>query len=112
MIQVLMNIIINAVDAVSKNGKILIELIACKEGNLIKISDDGPGIDQSVAKKVFHSFVTFKEDGTGLGLSISKKIVESLGGKIHIETSSLGGAAFIIFLPDKIFRENESIKHV
>jgi signal transduction histidine kinase len=111
MIQVLMNIVINAVDAVSKNGKILIELIAHKEGNLIRISDDGPGIDQDVAKKVFHSFVTFKENGTGLGLSISKKIVESLGGKIHIEKSSLGGAAFIIFLPEKIFGNNESIKH-
>ncbi len=112
MIQVMMNIIINAVDAVSKNGKILIELIAQRNGNLIKISDNGPGIDETLSKKVFHSFVTFKEDGTGLGLSISKKIVESLGGKIHIERSSLGGAAFLIFLPEKVFGNNESIKNV
>jgi signal transduction histidine kinase len=112
MIQVLMNIIINAIDAVSNNGKILIELIAQETGNLIRISDDGPGIDESVAKKVFHSFVTYKEGGTGLGLSISKRIVESLGGKIYTEKSSLGGAAFLIFLPENIFGNNESIKHV
>jgi len=100
MIQVLMNIMINAVDAVEKNGKILIELGTYERGCLIRISDDGPGIDKSMAKKVFQSFVTFKEEGTGLGLSISKRIVESLGGKIVIEESTLGGAAFSIFLPD------------
>ena len=100
MIQVLMNIMLNAVDAVEKNGKILIELGTYEGGGLIRISDDGSGIDKSMVKKVFQSFVTFKEEGTGLGLSISKRIVESLGGKIIIEESTLGGAAFSIFLPD------------
>lgn len=104
MIQVLMNIMLNAVDAVEKNGKILIELGTYERGCLIRISDDGPGIDKSMAKKVFQSFVTFKEEGTGLGLSISKRIVESLGGKIVIEESTLGGAAFSIFLPEKKYK--------
>jgi len=102
MIQILMNIMLNAIDAVEKNGKILIELSTYEKGCLIRISDDGPGIDKNIAKKVFHSFVTFKEEGTGLGLSISKRMVESLGGKIVIEESTLGGAAFSIFLPQKI----------
>ena len=62
-----------------------------------------------MVKEVFQSFVTFKEDGTGLGLSISKRIVESLGGKIVIGESSLGGAAFTIYLPEKKFVTNESI---
>jgi len=61
---------------------------------------------------VFQSFVTFKEEGTGLGLSISKRIVESLGGKIVIEKSTIGGAAFSIVLPEKKFINNESIQHV
>jgi len=104
MIQVLMNIMINAVDAVEKNGSILIELDKYEKGCLIRISDDGPGIDESLAEKVFQSFVTFKEEGTGLGLSISKRIVESLGGKIIIEDSALGGAAFSIFLPEKKYK--------
>ncbi|WP_299981489.1 ATP-binding protein [Desulfobacula sp.] len=103
MIQVLMNIIINAVDAVEKNGRILIEFGKHENGYFISISDDGPGIDEDLVKEVFQSFVTFKEEGTGLGLSISKKIVESLGGKIVIEESTLGGAAFTIYLPTKIY---------
>lgn len=112
MTQVLMNILINAVDAVEKNGIIGIDHHTQENGYLIQISDNGPGIDESLANEVFQSFVTFKEDGTGLGLSISKKIVESLGGKITIEKSSLGGACFLIFLPEKKFENNESMKHV
>jgi len=102
MTQVLMNIMINAIDAVKKNGRIIIEIDKHDNGCLICISDDGPGIDETLVEKVFQSFVTFKEEGTGLGLPISKRIVESLGGKISIEKSSLGGAAFSVFLPEKI----------
>lgn len=102
MIQVLMNIIINAIDAVEKNGRILIELEILKKECQVRISDDGPGIDKRRAQKVFQSFVTYKEEGTGLGLSISKRIVESLGGNIRIENSPLGGAAFSITLPQKL----------
>ena len=109
MIQVLMNIILNAVDAVEKNGKINIDFGKHEKGCFIRISDDGPGIDEDMVEEVFQSFVTFKEDGTGLGLSISKRIVESLGGKIVIGESNLGGAAFTIYLPEKKFVTNESI---
>ena len=112
MIQVLMNIILNAVDAVEKNGKINIDFGKHEKGCFIRISDDGPGIDEDMVKQVFQSFVTFKENGTGLGLSISKRIVESLGGKIVIGESSLGGAAFTIYLPEKKFVTNESIQYV
>jgi len=111
MIQILMNIMINAIDAVDKKGKIMIELGKHAKGCLIRISDDGPGIDENLTKKVFQSFVTFKEEGTGLGLSISKRIVESLGGEIYIEKSTLGGAAFSILLPEKKIGNNESIHH-
>ncbi len=109
MIQVLMNILLNAVDAVEKNGRIIIESGKYKKGCFIRISDDGPGIDENLASQVFASFVTFKEDGTGLGLAISKKIVESLGGKIVIGESTIGGAAFTIYLPEQQFVSNESI---
>jgi len=112
MIQVLMNIMINAIDAVEKNGRIIIEFGHREKDEFIRISDDGPGIDAERIEKVFQSFVTFKEDGTGLGLSISKRIVESLGGTIGIERASIGGAAFVIFLPEKTFLNTESMKHV
>jgi len=110
MTQVLMNILLNAVDAVEKKGKILIESGSHEKGCFIRISDNGPGIDENLAKQIFQSFVTFKEGGTGLGLSISKKIVKSLEGKIKIEDASLGGAAFLIVLPVKNIN-NEDIRH-
>ncbi|MCP3875481.1 MAG: HAMP domain-containing histidine kinase [Desulfobacteraceae bacterium] len=108
--QVLMNILINAVDAVEINGKIMIDFGQHEKGCLIRVSDDGPGIDNHMAKEVFQSFVTFKEEGTGLGLFISKRIIESLGGKIYIEKSSLGGAAFNIYIPEKMYSSNETIE--
>ncbi|WP_300457896.1 HAMP domain-containing sensor histidine kinase [Desulfobacula sp.] len=112
MIQVLMNIIINAIDAVEKNGRIIIDFCQHENGGLIQISDDGPGIDENLVQEVFQSFVTFKENGTGLGLSISKRVVERLGGTITIDRATLGGARFSIFLPETPFSNNESIQHV
>lgn len=99
MIQVFLNILINAMDAVEAKGTILIEVALQGHELCIRVSDDGPGIADDMKDKVFHSFVTTKEDGTGLGLSISKRIVESLQGKIEIETSHLGGAAFVAAIP-------------
>ncbi|WP_457552513.1 ATP-binding protein [Desulfobacula sp.] len=112
MIQVLMNIILNAIEAVEKNGKILIEFGKQGKECFVRISDDGHGIDENLVKEVFQAFVTFKKEGTGLGLVISKKIVESLGGTIEIKESSLGGAAFTIVLPEQKIENNENIQHV
>lgn len=102
MTQVLMNILLNAVDAVEEKGQIR---IGCTEdkarGICIEISDNGPGISPDIAEEVFHPFVTFKEGGTGLGLSISKRIVERLGGTIRVTPSEMGGACFKIFLPHR-----------
>ena len=111
MTQVLINIILNAVDAVQKGGRIVIECEGIQKGCQISISDDGPGIDEALREKAFHSFVTTKEGGTGLGLAISQKIVNYLGGQIHIEQSDFGGAKVCLFLPEKINLINESISN-
>ena len=100
MIQILMNIILNAVDAVPPKGKIHIAHYPKSKGYRIEISDNGPGIAPENGEQVFESFVSFKEDGTGLGLSITRKIVERLGGTIGVTPSDMGGAKFIVFLPD------------
>ena len=112
MIQVLMNILLNAVDAVGTKGRIRVEVDRNETARIIKISDDGPGIDADQAEDVFQSFVTFKEGGTGLGLSISKRIIESLGGKIEIGKSTLGGALFSIVLPGKDGSDDQGISPV
>ena len=112
MIQVLINILLNAVDAVGTKGRIMVEVEHNETTRVIKISDDGPGIDAGKAEDVFQSFVTFKEGGTGLGLSISKRIIESLGGKIEIGTSNLGGALFLIALPEQTGSGSQGITSV
>lgn len=99
MIQVLMNILINALDEIGSKGTIMVETGQDQTHRFIRISDDGPGLDAQRANTVFQTFVTFKEGGTGLGLPISKRIIESLGGRIEIGVSSLGGALFSIYLP-------------
>ena len=101
MIQVLLNVLINAKDAVDRNGKIQIESKTHDNGLLIGISDNGSGIDEAMEKEIFHSFVTTKKNGTGLGLPISKRIIESLGGGISIEKSNIGGAQVTVYLPSK-----------
>ena len=105
MIQVLMNIILNAVDAVPKKGKIRICHYQELKGYRIDVADNGPGLSPEKFEKVFESFVTFKEGGTGLGLSITRKIVERLGGTIEVTQSDMGGALFSVFLSDKNFRK-------
>jgi signal transduction histidine kinase len=101
MIQVLMNILLNAADAAPEKGKICIGHYRESKGCRIDVADNGPGVSDEQSEKIFESFVTFKEGGTGLGLSITKKIVERLGGTIGVSASKMGGAKFSVFLPDK-----------
>ncbi len=100
MIQVLLNILLNAIDAVDKHGKIIINHSHENGGYRIDISDNGPGIEESIKKDLFEPFVTFKDGGTGLGLSITKKLIKSFGGDINLAESDSGGAKFIIHLPE------------
>ena len=97
--QVLLNMVLNAIDAVDHNGRI--EIACQREASwaVVSVSDDGPGVFDTELEKVFEPFYSRKENGTGLGLSISKKIVEGYGGKLYIEKSRWGGACFRIWVP-------------
>lgn len=103
--QVFLNIINNAIDAISKNGEIRIKTRYHSKNNeaRIEISDNGPGIPKEDIDKIFDPFYTTKEvgQGTGLGLSIVYSIIEKLGGRIMV-ASELGlGTTFTIYLPIK-----------
>lgn len=99
--QVLINLLLNASDAVEKKGKIRISH-RLESGSLcIDVDDNGPGLDPDTHEAIFESFVTFKEGGTGLGLSITQKILERLGGTIQVAKSDLEGARFSVTLPMK-----------
>ncbi|WP_373501315.1 sensor histidine kinase [Desulfococcus sp.] len=106
MKEVLVNLIINACEAMRTSGKIIIREDLGNDGNgnrtaVIRLSDTGPGISESMKIKIFEPFFTSKEEGTGLGLSIAMKIVEEHNGLLDVESVEGQGATFIITLPVK-----------
>jgi signal transduction histidine kinase len=102
--QVITNILFNALDVISDDGKIVIEAYMESKGSergktcIISIEDNGPGIPQPIKERIFEPFFTTKETGTGLGLYISYGIMESLKGSLEIESSERG-TTFFIHLP-------------
>lgn len=66
---------------------------------LIKVSDNGPGVDPAESEKIFEPFYTTRPDGTGLGLAIAKQVIEGHNGKITVDKSEWGGACFTLILP-------------
>jgi signal transduction histidine kinase len=103
MRRVLSNLATNAIQAAGRGkAKLWIScaVVAPHESVEIRIEDNGPGIQASMAEKIFEPYFTTKAEGTGLGLAIVKKIVLQHEGTIAIKRSTLGGgAAFIIVLP-------------
>jgi len=104
--EVLVNLIVNACDAMEKGGSIVIREqesmdVSKQAMAVIRVSDNGPGISGSIRDKVLHPFFTTKEEGTGLGLSIAARIIEEHQGQMEIESNPGGGTAFVISLPLK-----------
>jgi len=101
--EVLVNIMINACEAMVDGGHIIIEEEESQAGKAgqvrLKITDTGPGILAADEEKIFQPFFTTKNDGTGLGLSIAKRIIDEHGGTLSIISPRNGGACFIITLP-------------
>ena len=100
--QVFLNLLNNAIDAVSHGGTIEIRTATAGPDSIIlEFSDSGPGIKPENLKQIFDPFFTTKEPGkgTGLGLYISYDIVQKLGGTIKVENRKGGGAVFTIVLP-------------
>jgi signal transduction histidine kinase len=98
--QVIMNMIVNAQEAMASGGTIYISARVQKDNNIeIKFTDTGSGIDKDHLRNIFDPFFTTKEDGTGLGLSISLGIIESHGGNLDVESLCGEGSTFIINLP-------------
>lgn len=102
LIQTLVNIFINAYQAMNEMGGTLTIKTYCEDRNvIIEISDTGEGMDESIISRIFDPFFTTKgkEKGTGLGLTIVKKIIEEHNGIIWAFNNEVRGTTFIIRLP-------------
>ncbi|WP_158633314.1 PAS domain-containing sensor histidine kinase [Tautonia sociabilis] len=101
--QVLMNLIVNAIDACEPEGRVIIRSRSCpgEEGVRIEVIDDGCGIDETIRDRIFDPFFTTKPVGigTGLGLSISYGIIQDHGGTIEVSSQPGEGSCFTIRLP-------------
>ncbi len=101
VLQVFVNILINALDAVKGNGIITVKTYKDQDSVYVEIIDDGMGMDQQTLNKIFDPFFTTKEvgKGTGLGLSVSYGIVKKFHGDILVESETGTGSKFIVKLP-------------
>jgi C4-dicarboxylate-specific signal transduction histidine kinase len=98
--QVLMNLLLNAGDAMGGDGEVYFQAEESGPYWNLHVVDSGPGIPEVVLPQLFDPFFTTKEEGvgTGLGLAISRRIVNSCGGDIHAQNTEDSGARFTIRL--------------
>jgi PAS domain S-box-containing protein len=102
--QVLLNLIVNALDAMSAPNVGPSQLLISTgkgetSGVLVAVQDSGPGLEAAMLERVFESFYTTKPTGLGLGLSICRSIIEAHGGRLWASTNQLRGATFQFTLP-------------
>jgi PAS domain S-box-containing protein len=103
--QLIMNLLLNAATAVSEGGSIRIEaraetVLGGEPSVALEVHDDGPGVPEPLRERIFDPFFTTRPDGTGLGLAVCAHVVSNHGGDIRVTTSPMGGACFVIHLPE------------
>jgi two-component system, NtrC family, sensor kinase len=103
LVQVLLNLLLNAGDAVPKDhARVLVRASLGADGRArIEVEDNGHGIAKEIEPRLFEPFATTKDvgKGTGLGLAVCRGLVEAAGGAISAERGALGGARFVVDLP-------------
>ncbi|MDW8212442.1 MAG: PAS domain S-box protein, partial [Roseiflexaceae bacterium] len=105
--QVVLNLLMNAVDAMPYGG--VLRITTCSATEIIDrspvlcvqiiVEDTGPGITPDLQERIFDPFFTTKPHGSGLGLAVSRQIVEQYGGRLRVQSIPGSGAAFIVTLP-------------
>ncbi len=97
--QVLLNLLLNAIQSMDKPGTIRVSLETDEDDVLITVADEGKGIPPEHLPNIFRPFFTTKGHGTGLGLSLARRTVESHGGHIDVSSELGKGSRFAIRLP-------------
>jgi two-component system sensor histidine kinase HydH len=99
--QALVNLVINAVQAVERNGLVEVSVVRADDAISVAIRDNGPGISPEKLASIFEPYFTTKPEGSGLGLWIAQQIVTAHGGTLKAQNAPERGAVFTIVLPLK-----------
>ncbi len=99
--QVILNLFINAQQAMSEGGELIIRTSKQMENSVIEISDTGVGIAPDKLDSIFDAYYSSRREGTGLGLLTAKKIIDAHNGTINVESEVGKGTSFMIKLPLK-----------
>lgn len=102
--QVVLNLILNALDVMPQGGELDLEIKPVDDSGMVelRVADSGPGIAPEILPRLFEPFATGKETGLGLGLVVSKRIVEDHGGTIRGLSEPGKGACFVVRLPVRL----------
>ncbi|MGM0416767.1 MAG: sensor histidine kinase, partial [Thermodesulfobacteriota bacterium] len=99
MRQVAINLLLNAGGSIRNGGEIVVESALVEDEVIIRITDDGCGMDADTLEHIFEPFFTTKERGTGLGLAISKQIIEQHQGRIEMQSRPGEGTRVTVRIP-------------
>jgi signal transduction histidine kinase len=97
--QVLLNLLLNALQAIDHNGKVSVSVKSVGSHAVVEVSDNGRGIAPEALPNIFRPFYTTKGEGTGLGLSLARRIVEDHQGRIDVCSTLGSGTTFSVVLP-------------
>jgi len=97
--QAILNLLLNAVQAMKEGGELLVRLTGAKGKAIIEVIDTGPGIPRDDLEKIFNIYYSTKARGTGLGLPTTRRIIRELDGSIKVESEVGKGTRFVITLP-------------
>lgn len=97
--QAFLNIIINARQAMSEGGELMIRTLESRAGIVVEITDTGRGMPPDRKAKIFDAYYSTRKGGTGLGLTMTRDIVEAHGGEVFVESEEGKGSRFTLGLP-------------
>lgn len=116
--QAILNLLLNAMQAMPAGGEITLQTLVEGDKNVLRIIDNGQGMQPEIAQRVFKPYYTTKPGGSGLGLATTRKIIEAHLGTISVDSEPMRGTCFTIRLPiyeagsEKVQQPTEEPIHV